>query len=401
MSLQGCTLQWTISFIITALISSTSGWQPSNKCGYLRSDHPRSNLPHSTILTLFATNLDGAAADGPATGATPKLPKGAFAPKQSLGQNYLSDQNYVLKIVNALEAGATVGASAARAIAGESNGARVVELGPGAGALSRVLVERYPSMMAIELDGRAVALLAQSLPALTVLESDVLQVNYKALSEIRGGPLVVVGNLPYYITSQILFSFVDCAPVVRRAIVTMQWEVAQRLIAAPNTKDYGILSVVFQLYASPKVNFKIPPTVFYPQPKVDSALVTIDFPETREPFDVSARDLRRVITAAFQQRRKMLRQSLKVLLKEAGEQKKLGTPSDLSSDVEVATQECDTDDKSHSADAVVLPEEWGTKRPEQLAPEDFLTVTELIFGPKQERADGETRIWRHSKHGSW
>ena len=89
MSLQGCTLQWTISFIITALISSTSGWQPSNKCGYLRSDHPRSNLPHSTILTLFATNLDGAAADGPATGATPKLPKGAFAPKQSLGQNYL------------------------------------------------------------------------------------------------------------------------------------------------------------------------------------------------------------------------------------------------------------------------------------------------------------------------
>ena len=196
-------------------------------------------------------------------------------------------------------------------------GARVVELGPGAGALSRVLVERYPAMLAIELDGRAVGLLAESLPSLTVLESDVLQVDYASLAAIRGGPLVVIGNLPYYITSQILFSFVDCAPTVRRAVVTMQWEVAQRLVATPKSKDYGILSVVFQLYARPRVNFKIPPTVFYPQPKVDSALVTIDFLPSREPFPVAAKDLRRVVTTAFQQRRKMLRQSLKSLGGEA------------------------------------------------------------------------------------
>ena len=90
----------------------------------------------------------------------------------------------------------------------------------------------------------------------------------------------------------------------------MQWEVAQRLVATPKSKDYGILSVVFQLYARPRVNFKIPPTVFYPQPKVDSALVTIDFLPSREPFPVAAKDLRRVVTTAFQQRRKMLRSSL-------------------------------------------------------------------------------------------
>ena len=87
----------------------------------------------------------------------------------------------------------------------------------GAGALSKVLVQRYPNMLAIELDNRAVELLHETFPQLSVLESDVLQVDYRSLAELRGGPLVVVGNLPYYITSQILFSFVDCAPSVRRA----------------------------------------------------------------------------------------------------------------------------------------------------------------------------------------
>ena len=78
----------------------------------------------------------------------------------------------------------------------------------------------------------------------------------------------MIGNLPYYITSQILFTLADHSASVRSAVVTMQWEVAQRLVAKPRTKDYGILSVVFQLYAAPRVAFKIPPSAFYPAPKV-------------------------------------------------------------------------------------------------------------------------------------
>jgi 16S rRNA A1518/A1519 N6-dimethyltransferase RsmA/KsgA/DIM1 with predicted DNA glycosylase/AP lyase activity len=221
-----------------------------------------------------------------------------------------------------------------------------------------------------------------------VLESDVLQVDYRAVATLRGGPLVVVGNLPYYITSQILFSFVDCAPVVRRAVVTMQWEVAQRLVAKPRTPDYGILSVVFQLYAKPTVAFKIPPTVFYPQPKVDSALCVIDFWPTREPFPCAAADLRRVITAAFQQRRKMLRQSLKPLLKEAAEARQAaGGLAETGS--------------GEGAAALLLPEEWGVRRPEELKPEEFLELTLLVFGAQAERAQDETRVWRHAKHGDW
>ena len=304
---------------------------------------------------------------GLSAGQTPTLPSEGFKPKQSLGQNYLSDQNYVLKIVNCLR-GETGKDDCPTKLTQIDDGARVVELGPGAGALSRVLVERYPKMLAIELDGRAVDLLADSLPGLTVLKSDVLQVDYRAIAELRGGPLVIVGNLPYYITSQILFSFLDCAPAVRRGCVTMQWEVAQRLVAKPRTKDYGILSVVFQLYCKPVVNFKIPPTVFYPQPKVDSAMVTVDFPPTREPFPVAAADLRRTITTAFSQRRKMMRSSLKTLLIQEG---------------------------------VELPEEWGKRRPEELKPEEFLTLTGMIYGKKPERMEGETRVWRHMKHGEW
>ena len=226
-----------------------------------------------------------------------------------------------------------------------------------------------------------------------MLESDVLQVDYRAVANLRGGPLVIVGNLPYYITSQILFSFVDCAPVVRRAVVTMQWEVAQRLVAKPRTSDYGILSVVFQLYAKPTVAFKIPPTVFYPQPKVDSALCVIDFSPSREPFPCAAADLRRIITTSFQQRRKMLRQSLKPLLKEAAETRAAAAAE--------AGDGLEEEGTKAAVTPMLLPEEWGMRRPEELKPEEFLELTLLVFGPRVERAEDETRVWRHAKHGDW
>ena len=290
--------------------------------------------------------VEGAAPDRP-----PTLPSGTFRPKQSLGQNYLSDQNYATKIVDSLEDGS-------------DRGALVVELGPGLGALTRLLLRSYPEMVAVEIDGRAVELLEERYPKpFTVLHSDVLAVDYSALAALRGGRLSVIGNLPYYITSQILFCLCDHHAAVRRAVVTMQLEVAQRLVAKPRSKDYGILSVVFQLYASPKIAFKIPHTAFYPQPKVTSALVTIDFPEDRDKFPVDPRKLRAVVTTAFRQRRKMLRQSLKSIL-----------------------------------NGVVLPDKYATKRPEELAPQDFLDLTGVIFGFEPETADDAgAPIWRSSK----
>lgn len=263
------------------------------------------------------------------------LPTGQFKPKQSLGQNFLSDQNYVLKIVNALNDDS-------------EKGCRVVELGPGPGALSRMLVQRYPNMTAVEIDQRAVAFLTEKLPSLKVIHMDVLKCDWAKMADERGGRLSIIGNLPFYITSQILFSLADSWKAIDKAVVTMQYEVAERMVAKTGTKQYGILSVVFQLYGNPQLNFKIPPTVFFPQPKVDSALVTVQFQEPHPALkSVNGDQLRKVITAAFRQRRKMLRQSLKELLK--------GHP-------------------------IQLPDKWATLRPEALKPVDFVFLTRDLFG---------------------
>lgn len=231
------------------------------------------------------------------------LPSGLYKPKQSLGQNFLSDQNYVNKIVDAFDFNDK---------SHGEKGSKVIEIGPGAGALTRVLYQRYPAMRAIELDQRSIAFLKEKLPDLYTIHMDALLVDWPQLAADKGDRLNIIGNLPYYIVSQILFSFADNHLAINKAVLTMQLEVAERLIAKPSTKQYGIPSVIFQLYSKPHFNFKIPPNVFYPVPKVDSALMTLDFSTPNPALEkVHLRHLRRVITRAFNQRRKMLRQSLK------------------------------------------------------------------------------------------
>lgn len=239
-----------------------------------KSSRPPKVVPNS--LDDLNNPLNETAPDRPFS-----LPPGQFRPKQSLGQNFLSDQNYVLKIVDSFNDMSV-------------NGEKVIEIGPGAGALTRVLYPRYPDMTAIELDQRAVQFLAQKLPQLNVIHADVLKVDWPQIAAERGGPVSIIANLPYYVVSQVLFSLADSHRAVDKAVVTMQLEVAERVTAKPSTKQYGIPSVVFQLYGSPKFNFKIPPSVFFPRPKVDSALVTIDF-TTPHPdlFRVKGEHLRR------------------------------------------------------------------------------------------------------------
>jgi hypothetical protein len=180
--------------------------------------------------------------------ATPKLPSGSFRPKQSLGQNFLRDGNTVNKIIKAFHKDAT-------RYRGTVD--RVVELGPGAGALTDPLLKTYGTdvLRCIEIDSRSVDLLQEKHPDLKVIHQDVLQVDYPKMAQEEGQPLVVIGNLPYYITSQILFALADASHfgAVDCATVTMQWEVAQRMVAKTKTKDYGILSVVFQLYGKSRV----------------------------------------------------------------------------------------------------------------------------------------------------
>jgi 16S rRNA (adenine1518-N6/adenine1519-N6)-dimethyltransferase len=163
--------------------------------------------------------------------ATPQLPSGKLKPKQSLGQNFLKDPNTVAKMIRAFHRDATRDGKPLESI---------VELGPGAGALTDRLMENYGSdiLQCIEIDPRAVQILNERYPDLVVHHQDVLQVNYPEMADHEGRPLVVIGNLPYYITSQILFALADASHsgAVQSATVTMQWEVAQRMVAPTRCK---------------------------------------------------------------------------------------------------------------------------------------------------------------------
>lgn len=330
--------------------------------------------------------------------ATPTLPSGQFRPKQSLGQNYLRDGNTVAKIVKAFVKDAT---STLKLLEKEHHGTsgeddtnntdlRAIELGPGAGALTDVLLPVLGTngLQCIEIDDRSVSLLQDKHPQLRIVHADVLQVNYPALAISEGGPLSIIGNLPYYITSQILFALADAShsDSVRSATVTMQWEVGRRIVAPTRTKDYGILSVVFQLYADCHIHFKIPPTVFYPQPKVDSALLGLHFlgPSRlkRRLAGVSPTNLRSVVTTAFRQRRKTVRNGLKPLalsvfggdgekVRHFFESKPMPLPAIVLED---------RDNGDAFALRQELPENWAMMRPEELSPGQFVEITRMMFG---------------------
>lgn len=163
-------------------------------------------------------------------------------------------------------------------------------------------------MRAIEIDTRAIDQLRASIPV-NVIHDDVLNVQWGTF----GSGLTVIGNLPYHITSQILFSLFE-TNVVETAVLMMQKEVAQRVVSGTKSKNYGILSVVSQLYSKPEILFTIPSNAFYPVPKVESAIVKFDM-TPMEGFDVAdislGRRIRKVVKAAFGQRRKVLRNSLR------------------------------------------------------------------------------------------
>lgn len=254
-----------------------------------------------------------------------------FSPKKSLGQHFLTDPNVARKIVGAVQA---------------PPDGRVVEIGPGTGALTGLLRETYPTVTAIEVDARAVAYLQAQDPGLDVRQADVLDVDWRALAEERGGPLYVVSNLPYALTSPILFSLLDHRLCLREAVLMMQYEVARRLVAVPRTKDYGILSVLTQLYAAPVLLFRVSRNVFYPKPDVTSAVIRLAFDERAalDP-DVDPAFLRAVVRAAFNQRRKTLHNSL---------------------------------GRWTRARAIALPHGWEGKRAEELSPAAFVELAHYL-----------------------
>ncbi len=187
------------------------------------------------------------------------------------------------------------------------SGDALVEIGPGLGALTLPLLARVPRLTVVELDRDLAARLRRN-PALQVVEADVLKVDFRALAASAGLPLRVVGNLPYNISTPILFHLLPVADVVADQHFMLQKEVVERMAAGPGGKDYGRLSVMLQWRYEIEDVLDVPPEAFDPPPRVDSAVVRMTPKPAPEGLDPAL--LGELVTAAFSQRRKLLRHTL-------------------------------------------------------------------------------------------
>ena len=220
--------------------------------------------------------------------------------RKRFGQHFLADTGIVDAIVRAID---------------PRPGQALVEIGPGLGALTQPLVERCGHLAVVELD-RDLAARLRRRQGLDVIEADVLTVDFAALAATRGAKLRVVGNLPYNISTPILFHLLEAAEHIEDQHFMLQKEVVERMAAGPGGKDYGRLSVMLQWRYDIESILDVPPGAFDPPPRVESAVVRmLPWPQ---PASVDRRLLGEIVTVAFSQRRKLLRHTLGRWLEEHG-----------------------------------------------------------------------------------
>jgi 16S rRNA (adenine1518-N6/adenine1519-N6)-dimethyltransferase len=218
--------------------------------------------------------------------------------KSKLGQNFLVDAQAAQRIVAAL---------------GEIAGRTVVEIGPGRGAITGVLAARAGRVVAIELDRELAAGLRASFDPerVSVVEQDVLQFDFAAAAAEGGERLRVAGNLPYYITSPILTKLAASHAALDLAVLTVQREVADRVTAAPGSRDYGLLSVTVQMHGPVEPLFTLPPSAFSPRPQVHSTVFRWRFAPRFAELGVDQAAFLRFLRQAFAQKRKTLLNNLR------------------------------------------------------------------------------------------
>ncbi|WP_416353177.1 16S rRNA (adenine(1518)-N(6)/adenine(1519)-N(6))-dimethyltransferase RsmA [Agrilactobacillus fermenti] len=225
------------------------------------------------------------------------LQKHGFTFKKSLGQNFLTNPQLLMQMVSAADL---------------TTKEQVLEIGPGIGALTQLLAHSADKVVALEIDQRLLPILADTLAAyhnVKVMNQDVLKTDLAELVRANFDhvePIKVVANLPYYITTPILFKLLAAPVPFAKIVVMMQKEVAQRLVAEPGHKDYGSLSVAIQTKMTAKIEFKVPKTAFVPQPKVDSAIVSLTPLDTPLIPESQQASFNQFVLVAFKQRRKQM-----------------------------------------------------------------------------------------------
>ena len=215
--------------------------------------------------------------------------------KPKLGQNFLIDPAASVAIANSL---------------GDISNQIIVEIGPGAGAITEILASRAGRLIAIELDRDLASRLRAQLPAIEVIEADILTVDFNALRS-GGEKLHVVGNLPYYITSPILLHLFRYCDSIASAVIMTQKEVADRVSASPGSRDYGLLSATAQMYAAIERILTLPPAAFMPPPQVHSTVLRLTMRPRFTELGVTPETFLPFLRQAFAQKRKTLGKNLR------------------------------------------------------------------------------------------
>jgi 16S rRNA (adenine1518-N6/adenine1519-N6)-dimethyltransferase len=219
--------------------------------------------------------------------------------KKHLGQHFLKDKNIATAIVKSLDAG---------------NCSSVLEIGPGMGVLTGLLVERnFPSLKVIEIDRESVEYLKENFRGLEIISGDFLETDLESLAS---GTMAIIGNFPYNISSQIFFKIIENREKVQEVTCMIQREVAQRICSAPGSKVYGILSVILQAWYDIEYLFTVSENVFSPPPKVKSSVIHLKRNLTAT-LDCDEKLFMEVVKRCFNQRRKMIRNPIKSMVKSA------------------------------------------------------------------------------------
>jgi 16S rRNA (adenine1518-N6/adenine1519-N6)-dimethyltransferase len=249
--------------------------------------------------------------------------------KKSFGQHFLKDENKASRIAGSLDFA--------------TEGSRVLEIGPGKGMLTKYLLEKAYDLKVIEADRDMVEYLEKHYPQLKdrIIFLDFLKINARKVFD--GQPFYLIGNYPYNISSQIVFKMIKYRDLIPEMVGMFQKEMADRIVADPGSKTYGVISVLTQAWYKGKLLFNVAPGSFSPPPKVNSAVIRLT---RKENFKLECNEklFKSVVKVSFNQRRKMLRNTLRPMLK----------------------------------DTEVLKDEFFNQRPEQLSVDDFVKLTNLL-----------------------
>lgn len=265
-------------------------------------------------------------------------------PLKRFGQNYLKDHNILNKIVDEFSPQA------------EDN---ILEIGPGTGSLTEKLTERGITFTAVEIDNRVIDNLRNRFTDLKIIHADFLKLRLSDFLRNNKDKLRIVGNIPYNLTSSILFKLIEDNLIINDSVLMVQYEVAKRMTARQGTKDYGILSVILSYFADIKLAFKVSANVFHPKPKVGSAVVHLKFKVPGESKEFQNTFIS-VVKASFGNRRKMLRNSLS---------------NSIFAEINFSDSGIDL-----------------SKRAEQLNLNDFLLITKFILNQSQRFEAGKNNV---------